>query len=426
MALTDRYGKDLATSSEVARDKYIEGVDHILAATYGAVEAFSEAVEADPGFTLGHVGLARARMNAADMTGAKASIARAKELAASGDARQKSFVGCVALVLGGKPVEARKAVAAHVLEHPTDALIAQMSTNIFGLIGFSGLPGREAELLAYTSALLPHYGDDWWMQSMHALSLCETGQLDAALTLMETALASNPANANGSHFKAHTLYEQGETAIGLAFLQDWMQGYDSRAILHGHLSWHSALWSLEQGDIDAVWAVMDAAIAPEASSSLPINALTDSAALLHRAELAGFEVAPARWKAISDYANNHFAKPSQSFADMHSALAHAMAGEGERLARIAEASRGFAADLVRPVARAWGAMARQDWQAALTDLAALMPDHARIGGSRAQRDLLELSYAHCLLKLGHTDEARRHLSICRPVFAEGAPVAALH
>ena len=41
----------------------------------------------------------------------------------------------------------------HVTANPRDAMIAQTSTGIFGLIGFSGLPGREAEMLAFTSAL---------------------------------------------------------------------------------------------------------------------------------------------------------------------------------------------------------------------------------------------------------------------------------
>ena len=47
---------------------------------------------------------------------------------------------------------------------------------VFGLIGFSGQVGREIDLLEYTQKLLPHYTDDWWMISMHAISLCETGQ----------------------------------------------------------------------------------------------------------------------------------------------------------------------------------------------------------------------------------------------------------
>jgi hypothetical protein len=43
----DRYGNDLTTTSEAARDAYVAGVDHILAATWGARDAFEAAIEAD-------------------------------------------------------------------------------------------------------------------------------------------------------------------------------------------------------------------------------------------------------------------------------------------------------------------------------------------------------------------------------------------
>jgi hypothetical protein len=112
-----------------------------------------------------------------------------------------------------------------------------------------------------------------------------------------------------------------------------------------------------------------------------------------------------------------------SFADMHAALAYAMAGDGDRLAVLADTQSGFAADLVRPVARSWAAIARQDWPEALNLLAPVMADHARLGGSRAQRDLLELTYVNLLLKTGAAQEARRAMVTRRPVFGSAAPVA---
>ena len=46
-----------------------------------------------------------------------------------------------------------------------------------------------------------------------------------------------------------------------------------------------------------------------------------------------------------------------------------------------------------------------------------LADHARLGGSRAQRDLLEFALLSALLKLGNSDEARRMLAMRRPVHA---------
>ena len=89
-------------------------------------------------------------------------------------------------------------------------MIAQMNTSVFGLIGFSGRLGREIDLLEYTKKLLPHYDDDWWMLSMHAISLCETGQTLDAMHLMEKSLSLNSRNANAAHFFAYILYEENE------------------------------------------------------------------------------------------------------------------------------------------------------------------------------------------------------------------------
>ncbi|MCU4651308.1 tetratricopeptide repeat protein [Roseibacterium sp. SDUM158016] len=421
--LEDRLGNRLTTASQAARDAYVEGVDHILAATWGAADAFGRAISADPDFALAQAGLARALMYEGDMGSARATLARARELVGGATPREASHVAIFGLLLQGLAGEARAAVRAHVAEYPRDALAAQVCTNIFGLIGMSGEPGREAAQLAYTTHLMSHYGDDWWLLSVHAQALCEVGRLDEAMAVMERSLALNPANANASHFKAHTLYEAGETAAGRAYLATWVQGYDRRALLHGHLNWHRALWALEQGDEAEMWGLFEDGIAPGSGASLPINVLTDSAALLWRAELAGMEVDPSRWTSLSHYALQFFPDPGQSFADIHAALAHAMAGDGAALARIAGAERGFAADLVRPVADAWGAAARQDWQLALDTLAPVMADHARLGGSRAQRDLLELSYVAMLLKLGRGDEAHRTLRTRRPVFAASPPLA---
>ncbi len=425
MPLDDRYGNRLSTTSDTARDQYVAGVDHVLEASHGGVEAFQAAIAADPDFALAHVGLARAAMYQGDMAQAKAAMAKAEALKPSVSAREAAHIDAFAALFSGNPVEARARTEAHVLDHPRDAMVAQLCTNVFGLIGFSGIEGREADLLAYTAQLLPHYGEDWWMLSMHALSLCETGHGEAALRMMERSLMLNNGNANASHFKSHAMYEIGQAEAGIAYIADWLIGYDRRGVLHGHLSWHEALWALSLGDQDRMWRVLDDAVVPGASHSLPINVLTDTAALLYRAELAGFEVAPERWQQISDYATKFFPNPGQSFADMHAALAHAMAGRGDALGMYLDAQSGFAADLVRPVAETWSAIAKQDWQTALTALAPVMATHERIGGSRAQRDLLEFTWLNILLKLGLSDEARRSLHTRRAAMANGAPVSGL-
>ncbi len=426
MALRDSYGNTISVNSQIALDHYNFGLRLFLGADFGATEEFQASVAADESFALGHAALARSLMMSGQMQAAKDSIRRAQELAPKLDARHRQHIECLALLLSAQPQKTRALVKAHVSEFPRDALVAQLCSNVFGLIGFSGEIGREAELLAYTSALLPHYGEDWWMMSMHALSLCETGQIESSAKLMENSLALNPRNANAAHFKAHAQYEAGETTAGRNYLTNWLLDYDDRAVLHGHLSWHAALWALHDGDEAMMWQVIDAGVGPGSSKGLPINVLTDTAAILYRAEVAGLSVDSDRWIELSDYAARFFPDTGQSFADMHAALSHAMAGQEDRLAHIAQSAKGFAGDLVQPVARAWGAIANENWSTALEELVQVMGRTERLGGSRAQRDLLELTYANVLLKLGQTAEARRCLSIRRPVLLVSPPIKAYH
>ena len=73
------------------------------------------------------------------------------------------------------------------------------------------------------------------------------------------------------------------------------------------------------------------------------------------------------------------------------------------------------ADQVAPCARAFRAVAKQDWAGAEAELIPVMADHARLGGSRAQRDLLELTLLNVLIRQGKAGEARRLLAMRRPL-----------
>ena len=412
--LSDQYDNAITTTSQAARDHFIEGVDRCLAADPHHAAPFEAAIAEDPGFAIAHAGLARARQFEGDMAGAKAAIQDARATSKHGDTREQSHIHALGLMIDGKTADAYAAIRAHVDDHPRDAMLAQTCSSVFGLIGFSGKPGREAETLAYVAGLLPHYGEDWWCLSQYAFALSENGDQDRADTTIERSLGLRARSAHSAHVRSHIYYEMGETDLGLAYLDDWIAPYDHSAYMHGHLAWHSALWALETGDVSAMWQRLDRDIDPAVSNSMPINVLTDMAALLYRAELAGIEVPAARWQTISDYALKFFPKTGLGFTDFHAALAHAMAGNGEALMAIIENPNPVTGDIVTPVAQAFREMAAQNWAAGIELLVSAMGDHARLGGSRAQRDLLEFALLHALLKMGKDDEARHMLRLRRP------------
>ena len=86
--LRDRYDNVLSTHSQAARDHYVDGLDRFLAARAGVEAAFEAAIDADDGFALAHLALARVRQAMGRGEDRMAPLARARELAADTTARE--------------------------------------------------------------------------------------------------------------------------------------------------------------------------------------------------------------------------------------------------------------------------------------------------------------------------------------------------
>ena len=87
--------------------------------------------------------------------------------------------------------------------------------------------------------------------------------------------------------------------------------------------------------------------------------------------------------------------------------------------------KGFAGDIVPPVAKAWQAIAKGEWGKAKEELNVVLGDFHRFGGSRAQKDLLEFTYVSVLLRLGEKEFAKKILTKHRPVISQSAPIVGI-
>jgi tetratricopeptide (TPR) repeat protein len=425
--LKDRYDNELSTASAAARDAYQAGMDSLMAATPGMDTAFQAAVDADEGFALGHISLARAKQLLGRGHEAKAPLARAKELAAGTTHREQSQIAIFEKILTGQSPAALEAIYVHLKDWPSDAMALAPATSVFGLIGFSGKVGREAEQLAILAPLEKHYGDDWWYRTQLAFAQIEQNMLDVGGRNIDAALAAYPRSAHGSHIRGHLVYEMGEREAGLAYLTDWMKDYPRDGLMHCHNSWHLALWSMETGRHADAWRIYDDALRPGASWGPQINVVTDCVAFLIRSEFAGQPRDATRWREMADYSVKWFGRPGLSFVDMHTVLALAMVGDGEALARFLESPRGAAADVLGPLARGFTAFAQGEWSRAAQEIQPLLATHERLGGSRAQRDLLEYMVTASLVRAGKAAEARTQISSRRPQNGNGKgfPIAGL-
>jgi Flp pilus assembly protein TadD len=344
-------------------------------------------------------------------------MAAANALAADLSAREASHIAFFGLLLTGAAEAALTALLKHLDAWPRDVLVLATTAFTNGLIGNSGRAGQKRQLLELLEQLAASYGDDWWFTAHHGMALSENGQRAAARPKIDRSLAQNPKNPWAAHARAHFCYEEGDPDTACGFLASWLPTYPRDGALYSHLSWHLALGHFEAGDFAAALQLFQSAFAPDVHSGPPRGKLNDGVAFLWRWELAGQPRDAAAWRVMHEFATAAFPRVGLAFSDMHVALARAVAGDEATLAasvqQIDELARGGrypSGPLVPAVSRGFAAFERQDFAAAIDALAPVVGELERIGGSRAQLDLVEFTLLKAYLAAGRTDEARGMLS----------------
>jgi tetratricopeptide (TPR) repeat protein len=392
--LRDRYGLELTTQSEEARDAYVEAIDRMLAADGEVEHVLAEAIAADPDFALAHAAVGRQHHLMGRGSEARASLETANQLVGSCTVREQQHIEIFKTIVTGRMPRSLELTKQHLADHPRDAFALAPACGVFGSIGFSGRIDREAEQVALLEPLAVHYGDDWWFQTVHAFALLETGAWKRAEELTRRSLEQRPSNSHGAHTLAHALYESGSDEEALAFLSDWMPGAPRDGILHCHISWHHALLLLTNGQHDAAVRTFERNCFPGSTTGPSINVFTDASSFLWRSELAGVARNTRHWAAIRDFYEETFRRPIV-FVDAHAGLAYAALGEDEKLSacieqlqELGESGRLPAETTAATLTRAYAAFADKHWPAVAAILEPAMEQVVRIGGSRAQRDLI--------------------------------------
>jgi len=429
--LTDRYDLPLSTTSAPARDAYVQGCDRALTLYPGTAEAFDQAVAHDPGFALAYAGKAQVLMREGNVAAAREALGAAKDVAAGLPAREASHIAFFDLVFSGRTGDALAALHPHLAAWPRDTLVVAAAGNPNGLIGGSGQIGQKRRIAALMDSLAPHYGEDFWFLAYHAMALSEDGQLGAARPKIERSIAINPNNAHGAHGFAHVCYESGDPDAAQAYLSSWLATYPRSGFFHGHLSWHLSLCELQAGNWSAALRLYQDAITLDRHSGGPQQKVSDGAAFLWRSELAGHPRDADAWRMMQDYADGALPRPGSGLADLHVILTQAVMRDGAALdARshqmdaLAREGRYPSGSYLPALARGFLAFERGDFAAAIDALAPLAGENERIGGSRAQHDLIEFTLMKAYLNAGRLDEARHALAKRRPG-ASGVPVAGI-
>jgi tetratricopeptide (TPR) repeat protein len=427
--LTDRYDLPLSTASSAARDAYVQGSDLLLTMYPGAIEAFDRAVAADPDFALAHTGKAQVLLAGGNAAAALEALAAARSVSADLSAWEASHIAFFEILAAGDTEAALAGLRDHLKTWPRDALALTPTAFTNGLIGSSGHADAKRMQIDLLDSLAPHYGDDWWFTAHHGMALSEDGQRAAADAKIERSLARNRNNAWAAHARTHLCYENADPGAARGFLASWLTTYPRNAPLYSHLSWHLALSDLEAGDAAEALRLFNEAFSLDVHSGPPRAKITDGVSFLWRWELAGHPRDVAAWRGMHDFASSALPRAGAALADMHVVLTQAVAGDGvalearvRQVEELARDGRYPSGSFVPMLARAFTAFERRDFPAAIDMLEPIVRENERLGGSRAQLDLVEFTLLKAHLSADRLDDARRLLSE-RRAGPSGVPVA---
>ncbi len=158
--------------------------------------------------------------------------------------------------------------------------------------------------------------------------------------------------------------------------------------------------------------------------------MNDAVSFLWRWELAGHPRDAEAWSMMHDFANSAFPRAGVAFSDMHIALAQVVAGNdaalearARQIDELAHKGRYPSGPCVPAVSHAFAAFERRDFSAAIDALEPIAGELERLGGSRAQLDLVVFTLLKACLGADRPDDAHRMLGMRRRG-ASGVPVAA--
>ncbi|MCW8084264.1 tetratricopeptide repeat protein [Sabulicella glaciei] len=415
MARLDRRGLPLSTTSDRAAERYREGVDLLLSAWAGAAEVLGKAIAADPGFALAHAARARLHAVRAEPAQARASIARAAELVRErGTEREGSHVETLSLAINGQSRRALDHALAHLDSWPRDALILSLPLGAFGLYAFSGMADHDQARVDLCERHAPHYAaDDWWFLTYRGWSHAENGAVGQGRALVQRGFDLRKENANAAHALSHAMHEAGAGEEAERLIAEWLPSYDRSGTLHGHIAWHAALAALDRGDTERALGLYGQHVRPAVSAGLPINVVTDTASFLWRMQAYGHAVPEGLWQEAAAYAKPAFAQAGLAFADAHMAILEAATGDRDAVERrvaalmgLIEAGSYAAGPVVPAICRAALAFADGDYAGCARILEPVAAEVARIGGSGAQREMLEEMLLLAQLRGGEAAKAR--------------------
>ena len=289
-----------------------------------------------------------------------------------------------------------------LLRYPHDALVVRLTNFMhFYTNGGAAMRQSSSRIIGAWDEDRPDFG---YMLGVHAFSLEEAGDYEAAEAVGKRAVEINDKDIWATHAVTHVFEMQGRHDEGVAWLDRLSPKWEGLNNFRFHTWWHKALFHLEKGEFDVVLAHYDQQF--WAAPSDDYLDFSNAAAMLWRLEYQGVDIGD-RWSGLADVAERHAQDAVLAFADAHFIMALAKDGRVETqntmLESLARAALGdgdqarVTARVALPLCRATIALC-QGRAGEAADILLPLRDHVwRLGGSHAQRDVWAQMLCRALL-----------------------------
>ncbi len=256
-----------------------------------------------------------------------------------------------------------------------------------------------------------------FVYGMACMGLEEAGEYARAEAFGRRGAELEPDDLWSVHSVAHVMEAEGRLGEGLDWMERPASFWDGRGPMRHHLLWHGALFLYEAGNYDRALDYYDRQLAPNGAAGY--LEMSDCASFLLRLEASGVGCSD-RWHDLAAAGRHMVDHRILTFSDVHTLFVLAMAQDGSELRRLsasladyAKANRSFNAEaagrIAVPLAEALTARLAGDAARATKLLVAARFDFPRMGGSNAQRDVLDIYLIDCAIASGDKALSRRLL-----------------
>ncbi len=325
--------------------------------------------------------------------------------------RERAHLAALAHVVKGHRASAVAILDRHLMTYPFDLVAHMAALQMDGHLGrFPWARDRSARALPRWSRDQESFGI---MLSFYSFGQEEAGDYARAEDNARKAAELEPFGYWPHHCVSHVMEMTGRPKDGL----DWMTNREplwstKDNINRVHIWWHKALFHVELGQYDAALQIYDG---PLGETMRPASmSICNASALLWRLETLGCE-AGDRWQRLASLWEGHADGKLYVFPDIHAAMAELRAGQTAALERRMKAMRETAADgselaviyrdIGLPVVEGLAAFNHGAYAKAVEHLLPARFDLWKMGGSIAQRDVIDWTLAEAAIRAGQRDVA---------------------